>query len=329
MRTLRAGLLGALATLLAGCVVVVADPTGLLRQADALREHTLEGEGRDKIVLIDIAGVISDRPGSAAFGLRSIPSLLARVNDALDKAREDERVRAVVLRIDSPGGTVAASDELYARVMDFRRDKKVPVIAALGGVAASGGYYVACAADTIVAQPATITGSVGVILVSLNLAGLLEKVGVEDASYTAGANKALLSPLHGATPAQRRIVQDVLDGMHRSFRAVVAQRRPAIDPARFETLTDGRILGAQDALAAGLVDHVGRLHDALAIARQAAGIDKARIVQYTLPGAGREGVYAGLGDGLLAGLPGGREAAALAGLQAVPMYLWAPALPAP
>lgn len=329
MKILRTGLLGAVVLMLAGCVVVVADPTGLLRRGQGLAERTLEGEGRDKIVLIDIAGVISDRPASAAFGLQRIPSVLARVNNALDKARDDDHVRAVVLRIDSPGGTVAASDELYARVIDFRREKNVPVIAALGGVAASGAYYVACAADTIVAQPATITGSIGVILVSLNLAGLLDKIGVEDASYTAGVNKALLSPLHGATPAQRRIVQDVLDGMHASFRAVVAQARPKIDPTQLDILTDGRILGAHDALAAGLVDRVGRLHDALAIARTAAGIERARVVEYALPGGGRDGVYAELGADVLAAVPGLREASALAGLQAVPMYLWAPALAGP
>src|SRR5690606_14256874 len=105
----------------------------------------------------------------------------------------------------SPGGTVAASDELYARIRAFRADTGVPVVAALGGVAASGAYYAACAADVIVAQPATVTGSTGVILVSVNFAGLMDKLGVQDATYTAGANKALVSPLRTATPAQRAI----------------------------------------------------------------------------------------------------------------------------
>lgn len=316
-----------LAPWLAGCVVVVADPSALLRRG-ALQEHTLEGEGRDKILLIDVAGIISDRPQSRALGLQRAPSVLARVDDALRKARRDERVRAVVLRFDSPGGSVAASDELYARIAAFRRERDVPVIAALGGVATSGAYYAACAADVIVAQPGGITGSIGVILVSLNFAGLLEKVGVEDASYTAGANKALLSPLRGATPQQRRMVQEVLDTLHARFKGVVREHRADIAPEDFDMLADGRIFGAAQALELGLVDHVGRLHDAIALAQREAGLERARVIQYAPGGRGRDGVYAALDVNLWPELPGLREATAVTGLDAVPMYLWAPALAA-
>jgi protease IV len=301
-----------LLALLAGCVVVIADPTGLLR-SEGLAERTLEGEGRDKIALVDVAGVISDRPGSAAFGLRETPSLLARVDGALRKAGEDPRVRAVVLRVDSPGGTVAASDALHARLLAFKHERGVPVIAALGGVATSGAYYVACAADTVIAQPGTVTGSIGVILVTFDASGLLGKIGVADATYTAGANKGLLSPLRAATPEQRRIVQDVLDAMHARFREVVAGRRPAISRQRMDTLADGRIL----------VDGIGYLADAISLARESAGLKQARVVQYAPAGEGRQGIHASvpawpdLGTVLgAAGLPDG----------AVPMYLWAPGL---
>lgn len=328
MRAAVKALAAALAGLaLTGCVMVV-DPSGVLRRGHDLKEHTLEGEGRDKIVLVDITGLISDRPSRQAFGLTQQPSVLARVDGALRRARKDDRVRAVVLRVDSPGGTVAASDELYARIRAFRADTGVPVVAALGGVAASGAYYAACAADVIVAQPATVTGSIGVILVSVNFAGLMEKLGVQDATYTAGANKALVSPLRTATPAQRAIVQTVLDGMHARFRQVVVESRPGVRDADLPTVTDGRILGAQDALAAGLVDRVGRLHDALALARELAGVKAARVVQYAPPGGTRDGVYAHLEVSAGPGAAALAEAAAaFTAVEAVPMYLWAPGLP--
>jgi protease-4 len=274
-----------------GCLLVAANP---FEAGDKrFEEKTLEGHGRGRVLLVELSGVITDQPTRRAFGLVEEESTLGRISAELDRAGDDSRVRAVVLHVDSPGGGVTASDEIYAELRRFRAEHPMPVVASLGDVAASGGYYVACAADTIVAHPTTVTGSIGVILTSLNLEGLMAKIGVRNATYKAGAHKDILSPLRAATPEERRIVQGILDSLHARFVQVVRDGRPRIDAARLPQLTDGRIFGAQQALDAGLVDQIGSLRDALAVAKRAAGLpDDARVVTYLRPSESRETIHA-------------------------------------
>src|SRR5207244_3274316 len=190
----------------------------------------------------------------------------------LKRADDDRRIQAIVLRINSPGGGVTASDVLYSDLVRFKRKHDIPVVAALGDLAASGGYYVACSADRIVAHPTTVTGSIGVIMMNLNLEGLLAKVGVRNETFKAGEHKDLLSPFRGATPEERRIVQTILDDLHARFIAVVRESRPRLETSRLKELTDGRIFDASQALDAGLVDEIGDLHDAIGAAEDAAGV---------------------------------------------------------
>ena len=281
-----------LATWSAGGCVIAVSPGDLFGSGQALEEHVLEGSGAKKILLIDISGFIGDRPDSQAFGLRSTPSLLERTQAQLEKAGDDDDIAAVVLRINSPGGGVTASDELFGRLEAFRTRSGLPLVAALGTVATSGAYYAACAADRIVAHPTTITGSIGVILPTVSAEGLLDKVGIRNETYTAGRNKDLLSPLREATPDQREIVQRLLDGMHARFLAVVTQNRPDLASARLDAIGDGRIFGAGEALELGLVDQIGRLHDAIALARSLAGVEQARVILYTRGGGNPQSVYA-------------------------------------
>src|SRR5207237_668539 len=180
-----------------GCFVSLG-AGGLFGRPRPLEETTVGGEGRAKILLLKVAEVISDEPTRHAFGLIEEESTVARVHSELEKAADDDRVKAVVLRIDSPGGGVTASDEVWSDIVRFKKKRGVPVVASLGDVAASGGYYVACAADRIVAHPTTVTGSIGVIMTSLNLEGLLAKVGVRNQTFKAGEHKDILSPLRGA-----------------------------------------------------------------------------------------------------------------------------------
>src|SRR6185369_13745400 len=161
---------------LSGCFVSLGN-VGFLERDRQLDETTVEGEGRDKILLVDVSEVITDTPTQRAFGLVEEPSTLARIESELKRAGDDDRVRALVLRINSPGGGATASDQIYSEIVRFKRERKIPVITALGDLAASGGYYIACAGDRIVAHPTTVTGSIGVILMNLNLEGLLGKIG--------------------------------------------------------------------------------------------------------------------------------------------------------
>src|SRR5437773_486548 len=265
----RALALLALALGTSGCFVSLGN-LGLLRGERPLQETRLEGEGRAKVLLVDVSNVITDLPTRHAFGLIEEESTVARVHAELKKAADDERVKAIVVRVNSPGGGVTASDDVYGEIVRFKKERKVPVVAALGDVAASGGYYVACAADQIVAHPTTVTGSIGVILAGLNLEGLLAKVGVRNQTFKAGEHKDLLSPLRAATPEERRIVQSILDGLHARFVSVVRESRPRLDVSWLADLTDGRIFDAQQAIQAGLIDQIGDLHAAIDAAKAAA-----------------------------------------------------------
>jgi len=304
---MRAGLaLVALALGTSGCFVSLGN-LAALRGERPLRETTLEGEGRAKVLLVDVSNVITDLPTRHAFGLIEEESTVERVHAELKKAADDERVKAIVLRVNSPGGGVTASDDVYGEIVRYKKERKVAVVAALGDVAASGGYY-------------------GVILTGLNLEGLLAKVGVRNQTFKAGEHKDLLSPLRAATPEERRIVQSILDALHARFVGVVRESRPRLDVSRLAELTDGRIFDAPQAIQAGLIDQIGDLHAAIDAAKAAAHVDEARVVAYRRPDETRENIYSA-SRGLPAQvnvLPVDLGALATSGPRF--MYLWAPGL---
>ena len=292
---------------------------------DPLIETVIYGESGPKIVLIDIDGVISESRDDHGFLEPSEESMLARVREQLDHARDDSDVRAVLLRINSPGGSVTASDILYQELMRFKRDRGVPVVAHFMGVAASGGYYVAMAADELIAEPTGVTGSIGVIFVGVNLSGLMEKLGVQDQTLTAGAQKDAGSWLHPMKPVEREHLQSVLDDMHERFKQVVVAGRPGLDRQRVDALADGRIYSASQAKANGLVDGLGDLEETVAAAQRRAGLASARVVTYHRPREYRQNLYTQapavprvmrleLGPSLPLARPGF-------------LYLWAPGLP--
>ena len=288
---MRRGVLAlVLAVATTGCFVSLGG-LGSLGRVRPLEEETLEGEGRAKILLVDVSNVITDEPKRHAFGLIEEESTVARVRSELEKAADDDRVKAVVLRIDSPGGGVTASDEVWSELVRFKKKRAIPIIASFGDVAASGGYYIACAADRIVAHPTTMTGSIGVIMLNFNVEGLLGKIGVRNETFKAGEHKDLLSPFRGATPEERRIVQRILDTLHTRFVTVVREGRPRLDPNRIGELTDGRIFDANQALEAGLVDEIGDLDAAIDAAKAAAKVEKARVVTYHRADQTPENIY--------------------------------------
>ena len=321
---LRATVLATALLGLAGCVVI--SPFG--GHDDRLRETTVQGDGDGKILWLPISGFISDAPSRQAFGLVQQQSTLATVTRALDKAEKDDDIGAVVLRINSPGGTVSAADEIHARIQRYHETTGVPVIASFGGVAASGGYYVAMAADTVIAQPTSITGSIGVIIPSVNAKGLLDKLGVEDASYVSAEHKDIMSPLREASQEERRIVQDVIDSLFARFVSVVKAGRPNLDSNHLSEITDGRIFAADDAERLGLIDRIGHIDDVLALARDKAGMDEARVIRYYRGGSAPRSILAeaATGGGMnfrAAGVPIDLSVDSNAGASQ-PLYLWQP-----
>ncbi len=270
-------LAGALLVSLAANAVLIGQQGGdaIRTGQDRFSEVVLEGEGEAKIVLVPIRGLITFSERQSFWERESMGK---QAEERLKAAGEDPAVKAVVLLIDSPGGGITASDILYHRVKELVESGKV-VVAAFEDLAASGGYYVACPADWIVAHPTTITGSIGVIIQTFNLEELMGKIGVREVTIKRGEEKDILSPFRDLTAAEREMLEGVIDEMYRRFLDVVSDGRN-LEGERLEAVAGGAIFTGTQALNNDLVDEIGYRETALARARQLAGIEKATVVEY-------------------------------------------------
>jgi protease IV len=306
-RIVLAVTVAALAPIGAGCVVLDLD----LGNIGQMQEVTLvPGESDEKILLVRIDGEITDRPMSTGF-FGSQEGSTAQVKEALELALEDRSVKAILLRIDSPGGGVTASDIIYREILDWKKKTKKPVVALFMDMAASGGYYVAQAADRIVAHPTCITGSIGVIAMFPNFTGLGDKLGVKVHTIKSGDNKDVGNPFRAMSDDDRKQLQTLIDQIYTQFFDVVLKGRPGLTPDRLKKVADGRVLTAKEAKAAGLIDEIGYFPEAIAAAKSLAKLTDPRVVAYEQKsfGSGRRTIYSGtFVDPKLAGAPApGRE----------------------
>ncbi len=198
----------------------------------------------------------------------------------LKRLKEMPWVKAIVVRIDSPGGAVAPTQEIFEEIQ--RAKKQKPFIASMGGMATSGGYYIAAACDKIVANPGTLTGSIGVIMQLTNFEELMKKVGVKGFNIKSGANKDLGSPFQTISPEGREILQSLVDNVHSQFVAAVAKGR-GMNEAQVRKLADGRVYSGAQAKDLGLIDQFGTLEDAIELAARRAGIEAEPAVYYSRP----------------------------------------------
>jgi protease IV len=248
-----------------------------------------------KVALVDIDGVIMNARESTLFGSGDNPTALAV--EKLQKAARDRRVKAVVLRINSPGGGVTASDIIYREVLKVRNgdpDKELPgkpVVAFIMDVGASGGYYVACGANEIMAEPTATTGSIGVIMLTFDAKGLLDKVGVHTDAIKSGPNKDAGSPFRPMQPQEREIFQTMVLEFYGRFVDVVAAARTKVPRDRLCKLADGRVYSGCQAQKLGLVDATGNLEDSLKRAKDLAGIKASQVVMYSRPEGYRGNIY--------------------------------------
>jgi len=287
----RSVLLGFCLLLFSGCSLI---SVSLIPSVEPFEETTIMGTGKDKILIIDISGIISDE-GKHGFGLLADePNTVSRIKEELTTAAQDRDVKAVILRINSPGGTVTASDIIYHEIELFKEAVHVPVIACIMDLGASGGYYVAASADKILAHPTTVTGSIGVIMLNLSVEGLMQKVGVKDTSIKTGEHKDMGSPLKTMTEEEQKIFHGVLDDMYEKFLAVIAKNRPGLSMEKLKPLADGRIYTARQALDHGLIDQIGYLDDAISLAKEESGLTTARVVIYHRPGTYKNNIYSQL-----------------------------------
>jgi protease-4 len=253
------------------------------------------GGGGAKIALIDVTGLIVDarKPGIIAPGENPVATLV----ESLHRARDDSAVKAVVLRINSPGGTDTASDVMYREVRHFKEDSGKPVVVLMEDVAASGGYYLACSGDEIIAHPTTITGSIGVIIQTINFSDGMRRIGIKADAIVSGPNKKMGSPFEPMPDEHRELLQGIVNEFYGNFVAIVKESRPALKETELAWITDGRVVTGVRAQQVGLVDSLGDMHDAFAAAKSRADVPSARLVKYHRPVEYVGSAYATAPDG--------------------------------
>ncbi|HMC12477.1 MAG TPA: signal peptide peptidase SppA [Pirellulaceae bacterium] len=258
-----------------------------------IEEKFVSGDktGDEKIAVITVSGVIMEGDGF--------------VKHQIDKVRDDKHVKAVVVRVDSPGGTVSGSDYIFHHLKKLRDDKGIPLVVSMGGMAASGGYYVSMAVgdkpDTIFAEPTCTTGSIGVMIPHYDISGLMKEYGVKDDSLATHPRKLMLSMTREMTSEERELAQSHINDMFDRFKAIVKEGRPHFkdNPADLDKLATGEIFTADKALANKLIDKIGFQEDAIDRALELASLhkDKTKIVKFKRP--------VSLSDSLLLSAPRG------------------------
>ena len=246
--------------------------------ADPLQEFTLEGTEEGKVLVISIRGIISDAPKKQFISTR--PSMVQEVVSQLRKAEKDSKIKAVILKINTPGGSVTASDILYNEIVAYKQKTEAKVVVAMMGVAASGGYYISLPADYILAHPTSITGSVGVLFLRPDVAGLMDKIGLGVEVSKTGKNKDMGSPFRQATADEKQIINDLINQLGKRFLDRIVEHRK-INPDKLKAISTARIFLADDALKLGMVDSVGYLAEAVSQAKKLADLpQEAKIVVY-------------------------------------------------
>jgi protease-4 len=280
---------------LQGCAIVVIP--SLYPRKGSLQEIQVQNpEGwfvKDKILMVDVSGFISSSEGRGLFG--SSKNMVDEMKEILKKAAEDPKIRAVILRINTPGGEVTASDILYHEITNFKKNTGKAVIAEMMGMATSGGYYVAMAADKVYAHPTSLTGNIGVVSIFPRLQELSAKVGIDVRVIKSGDKKDIGSMWREFTSEEQAILQSLIDDYYNQFLDKIRENRKNLDQAKIRELADGRVYTARQALEAGLIDGIAYLPDAIVNAREQAGIFDAAVVMYKRPQEYKENIYSAIG----------------------------------
>lgn len=245
-----------------------------------------------KIAIVEVEGTLINERSVGMFSSSDNP--LSLFTQELDAAAADPSVKAVVLRVNSPGGSVGTSDTMYDEVIKFRQQTGKPVIASAQEIDASGAYYVSCAADKIVAHPAGIMGSIGVIFEDFDVVGTLNILGIKPETIKSAELKDIGSPFKHMTDKERGVLQGLVDSYFERFKGIVSANRPIKDPAAMALVSDGRVFTGQEAVKLHLADQVGRLDDAIALAKQMANAPGASVVMYARPYGPSGSIYAEL-----------------------------------
>lgn len=249
-----------------------------------------KGFSPSTIAIIEVEGMLLNARSDGLLGPGE--NKLSLFAQQLDRAARDGDVKAVVLRINSPGGTVTCSDTMYEMIRRFRNETHKPVVADTQEVAASGGYYVACACDKIVAHPTSVVGSIGVLFQTFEVSGAMNKLGITETAIKSAQLKDMGSPFKPLDPKAKEVMQGMVDEYYARFVSVVKENRKLTDPDTIKLVTDGRVFSGEQAQKYGLVDRTGLLPDALSLAREMSNSPNARAVMYKRPYGYSGSIYA-------------------------------------
>jgi protease-4 len=277
--------------LVAGCgtpsfLITPVANTSELQEVAVKSGHTFGG----KIAIIPVEGMLLDAKSGGFMQPQENP--LSLFIEELDTIADDDSVKAVVLRVNSPGGSVTTSDTMYDALLRFRARTHKPVVASTQELAASGAYYVSCGADKIVVNPTSLVGSIGVIFETFDIEGTLDKIGVQTDAIKSAPLKDMGSPFKHLTPEARNIMQNLVDEYYTRFKNVVATGRGIKDPMRMEQVSTGQVFSGTRAVELGLADQTGRLDDAIDLAKQMANAPHAQVIMYERPFSYTGSIYA-------------------------------------
>lgn len=271
-----------------GCVII---PMGGFAPPTFQEVELQTGSSWRKILVLDVDGAITSGPKQSGFW--SSDSTVVDVTEKLRKAEEDDSIKAVLLRVDSPGGGVTASDVIYRELLKFKEKTGKPIYVSMLDLCASGGYYISMAADEVYASPTTVTGSIGVITTLPQISGLSDKIGVSMEVIKSGKNKDMGAMWHKMTPEERDLFQGIIDDMYNSFVGVVAKNRTKLSEERIRELADGRVYTAKQAHEAGLVDGIMYLDEVIDhIAKKQNLKDPKVIIYRTIASQKLDSIYA-------------------------------------
>lgn len=253
-----------------------------------IEERTLIPGTKDKILVIEILGYLTI--AAKKDGIIPREGTMERLDSVLAHAKRDKTIKGIVLKIDSPGGGVAASDLMYKRIKEFKKTQKIPVVACIIRQATSGAYMTALAADKIVALPSSIVGNIGVMIPSISLEGLMNKLGIKHQSITSGKFKDSGTPLRDMSSEDKEILEDIVMEFYRDFLSKVESVRP-VTKEDLSIISDGRVMTASTGLKHHLIDKVGYFEDAVMYVEDRADIKGAMVVVYRRKGENEGGFY--------------------------------------
>ena len=259
---------------------------------ERIEEVTLvESRAKEKILLLDISGLISTSISSGIFDREG--DILSQVYYRLQKASKDKSVKGVILRLDTPGGEVTASDILYHEILNYRKNTGTPVLALMMGVAASGGYYIASACDHIIAHPSSLTGSIGVISIFPSLGELFDKVGIHVQVIKSGELKDSGSIFREMTDKEKDVFQEIINDYYQKFlNAVYEARKDSLTLEGLKKIADGRVYTASQAYESKLIDEIGYFDSAMEKILELSGIPEATVIAYTYYPKKKTNIYA-------------------------------------